>query len=511
MNKKYNTSGRLTSIKNQQKISLKDIPVLEYEVFYQEVVQILEDVNNHCLSYYAFPFDNKLKFICAISADEEKEILLLSHELEKPDLPLKSIAGQHLAMHIFEREIHENHGVPFEGHPWLKPVRYAFNRKDRKKMINNYPFYKIGGNELHEVGVGPIHAGVIEPGHFRFLCNGETVLHLEIQLGWQHRGVEALFLEKKKLLQRNLLAESIAGDTAIGHNLAFCQLAEALGDITVDKNLEIERVIALELERMAIHTGDLSAFCTDVAYQLGSAVFGALRTPLINFTQAWSGNRFGKGLIRVGGTNYPLTQELQQKLKGILNDFEKKFTEIAERTFNLPSVLKRFESIGAVSTRQVSLLGGVGMVAKMAGLKRDSRYGQPFGAYRDLKHEPVLLGSGDVYARGMVRKLEVEQSLVIIRNLMEKLNARVAPTQPVPAANLKWAGESIAVSVTEGWRGEVCHIAVTDKQGEISHYKVKDPSMHNWKSLELSLRDLEISDFPINNKSYDLSYCGHDL
>jgi Ni,Fe-hydrogenase III large subunit len=173
--------------------------------------------------------------------------------------------------------------------------------------MDNYPFYRIESEELHEVGVGPIHAGVIEPGHFRFICNGEKVLHLEIHLGYQHRGIERLFVEKKTALQRCILAESIAGDTAVGHALAHVQLIESLAGVEVPEALQIERCIALELERIAVHIGDTAALCADVAYQIGQVVCEALRTTIINTTQLWCGNRFGKGLIRPGGTHYRLS------------------------------------------------------------------------------------------------------------------------------------------------------------------------------------------------------------
>ena len=169
-------------------------------------------------------------------------------------------------------------------------------------------FFNIESEELHEVGVGPIHAGIIEPGHFRFICNGEQILHLEIQLGYQHRGIEQLFLEKKKLLQRVTLAENIAGDTVAGHTVAFVNLWESLCNFQPGRDLQLARTLALELERIAIHTGDLSAMCTDMAYQLGSAVYGRLRTPVINYFQKWCGNRLAKGLIRAGKNNFPFTQ-----------------------------------------------------------------------------------------------------------------------------------------------------------------------------------------------------------
>lgn len=498
-------------VENQQTVALNKIPVLGYDDFFKLAADLLSSESTHCLGYYAFVNGKTLKFICAIANDAQKNIELLSHELKDKSIDLKSLAAVHLSMHIFEREISENWGIHFLDHPWPKPVRYPFDRNDNTATINSYPFYKIESNELHEVGVGPIHAGVIEPGHFRFQCNGETVLHLEIQLGWQHRGVESLFLTKKKLIQRTVLAESIAGDTAIGHNLAFCHLLESLGGLEVSNELNFQRAIGLELERIAVHVGDLSAMCTDVAYQLGNAAYGALRTPVINFTQTWCGNRFGKGLIRVGGAHYALTNELIQKLKILLDDFETRFLEISDRTFNLPSVLKRFEGIGGVSKKQILMIGGVGMVARMAGVKRDTRWSHPFGGYKNLGLEPVIENKGDVLARGLVRRREVVQSISIIRLLMDKLDLNVTLAAPLKANDLKLAPNSLAISVTEGWRGEICHMAVTDAKGELLHYKVKDPSMHNWKSLELSLRDLEISDFPINNKSYDLSYCGHDL
>ena len=167
---------------------------------------------------------------------------------------------------------------------------------------------------MHEVGVGPIHAGIIEPGHFRFICNGEQILHLEIQLGYQHRGIEQLFLEKKKLLQRITLAENIAGDSVAGHTVAFVNLWESLCKYHPERDLQFVRTLALELERIAIHTGDLSAMCTDVAYQLGSAVFGRLRTPVINYFQTWCGNRLAKGLIRAGKNNYPFTDEISRAI-----------------------------------------------------------------------------------------------------------------------------------------------------------------------------------------------------
>ena len=501
-------------IKNGQAVSLSKIPVLEYQGFYALVLDLLQAEDVHCVNYYAFPHNDNLRFICCLADDRTQDIYLLSHIMTtgRGLLKLESLTKYIGALHIFEREIWENFGIEFEGHPWLKPVRFPHNRYNGNLKVNDYPFYKIESDELHEVGVGPIHAGVIEPGHFRFTCNGEMVLHLEIQLGWQHRGVEHLLLEKPKLLQRTVLAESIAGDTTIGHTLAFAQVMEGLSGISVNSRLDAERAIALELERIAVHTGDISALCTDVAYQLGTAVFGALRTPLINYTQTWCGNRFGKGLIRTGGSHYSLTDELVQELRNLLDDFEWRFKEMADKAYSLVSVENRFDDIGIVTNRQAKLIGTVGMAARMSGVKRDIRHSHPFASFSDIPYVPVMLEKGDVYARYYLRRLEIEESINYIRKVLDNKRYFLSEaTSPVPETNLNLSPVSISVSMVEGWRGEICHSAVTDEQGKIMHYKVKDPSMHNWKALELSLRDLEISDFPINNKSYNLSYCGHDL
>ena len=264
--------------------------------------------------------------------------------------------------------------------------------------MDNYPFYEIESGELHEVGVGPVHAGVIEPGHFRFICNGEKVLHLEIQLGYQHRGIEKLFLNKKSALQKCLLSETIAGDTSVGHSLAHSQLVDSLAGLVIADSLQIERCIGLELERMAVHIGDTAALCGDVAYQLGQVVCEALRTVIINATQFWCGNRFGKGLVRPGGSNYPMNDRVEENILKVLDDTGIRFSEIAGRIYSMPSVLARFEDIGQVTRDQALKTGVVGMAARTSGISRDLRSSHPFQYYNKLTVNPVIIETGDVLA-----------------------------------------------------------------------------------------------------------------
>ncbi|MEI7980090.1 MAG: NADH-quinone oxidoreductase subunit C [Bacteroidota bacterium] len=506
---------------NPGTVKLADIPLLEYDDFMTFVDLVMGEEGTHCVAYFAVPHEDKFRFICCMAADENHTVLLFSHEQPVQPAPsVTSIAAKHFQFHVFEREIHENFGIGFPGHPWLKPIRYAFDRADRSQVMNNYPFYSIEGEALHEVAVGPIHAGIIEPGHFHFICHGERILHLEIHLGYQHRGMERLFVEKQGILSLMILAESIAGDTAVGHSLAFVGAMESLAGIKVSPRLSWERVIALELERIAMHIGDTAALCADIAYQFGQVVNEALRTIVINTTQLWCGNRFGKGLIRPGGTNYPITGFTIEEVLKNLKEVEDRYLMITDRIFSLPSVLSRFEVTGRVTTMQATLIGAVGMTARSSGMYRDIRWSHPFSAYSDHSYEPEILNKGDVWSRAMLRKLEVEKSMQIIRELLKEFtiyDLRLTNEENQkskiehPKYDLKLASSSLAISLVEGWRGEICHIAITDDAGKISQYKAKDPSLHNWMALAVAVRNQEISDFPLCNKSFNLSYCGNDL
>ncbi|MFN8254624.1 MAG: NADH dehydrogenase subunit [Bacteroidales bacterium] len=494
-------------ITNHQTIPVSEIPILDYEYFLDiNTSLVLHHPERHCVNYFGYRDTDKIKLICCIADDSEHQILISSCFVKEKS-QLKSFTNRHLSFEKFEREIHENFDIGYIDHPWLKPVRYPFNRSDYSKTIVNYPFYTIESEELHEVGVGPIHAGVIEPGHFRFLCNGEQILHLEIQLGYQHRGIEQLFVEKKKLLQRVTLAENIAGDTVAGHTTAFSKLWESLNGYSAGADVEMARTLALELERIAIHTGDLSAACTDIAYQLGSSVLGRLRTPIVNYMQEWCGNRLAKGLFRPGRNQFPFTDSLSNRLKEVLDNFEPDFVEMNDELFRLPSALSRFERTGIVSYNDVLSIGTVGMSARMSGLERDIRKSHPYCLYTGLNHEPVLKNQGDVFSRLQIRRQEVLQSIAYIRDILNQPLEKVSPDTALdnPKAN------SFSISLVEGWRGEICHCAVTGPDGELMIYKIKDPSFHNWLALALAVRNNEISDFPICNKSFNLSYCGHDL
>jgi Ni,Fe-hydrogenase III large subunit/NADH:ubiquinone oxidoreductase subunit C len=495
------------SVRNNEVIALESIPVHLYDQFLDiNVSALTENPFRHCVNYFGFQAANYIKLICCIADDESHQIFISSALVNIKD-EFASFTALNHNFENFEREIHENFGVKYSDHPWLKPLRYAHNRADKTQTISNYPFFKVESEELHEVGVGPIHAGIIEPGHFRFICNGEQIKHLEIQFGYQHRGIEQLFLQKKKLTERTTLAENIAGDTVVGHTTAFVNLWESLCEFSPDYSLQYARTIASELERIAVHTGDLGAICGDMAYQLGSSVFGRLRTPIINFLQEWGGNRFAKGLIRVGKINFPFTPMLAARLLEVLNTYEPDFDEMADKLFDLSSALSRMEKTGIVSYEEVLEIGTVGMSARMSGLNRDIRQSHPYICYQELNHQPILKHHGDVYSRAQIRKLEIRQSIEYLKYLISKVPEfkKAENFILIPKAN------SFVLSLTEGWRGEICHCAITNDVGNLLIYKIKDPSFHNWMALTQAVRNNDISDFPICNKSFNLSYSGHDL
>lgn len=494
--------------KNNQPVPLRDIPVLDYETFLEANTALLKDPYTHCVHFFGLPEGDQVTLYCILAEDTSAGLLISSTRVTSGgSVRYPSLTKQNLAFHPFERELHELFGIAYTDHPWLKPLRFPEHRHDKNITIENYPFYQIESEELHEVGVGPIHAGIIEPGHFRFICNGEQILHLEIQLGFQHRGVEPLFVERKKLLQRNLLAESIAGDTVVGHTVAFANLWESLCGFDAGNDIPLARTVAAELERIAIHTGDLSAICTDIAYQLGSSVFGRLRTPVINTFQVWCGNRLAKGVIRAGKNPYPLDFRMRDTLLKLFDGFEPDFNEMYQRLKTLPSALARLERTGTITTDQARQIGAVGMAARTSGLERDIRWTHPYNQYLASPYQAIIKHHGDVYSRTQLRKHEVSHSIRYIRDLLANLQA---PSEiPLPMGSP--AADTLAVSLTEGWRGEICHAAITGPDGELKLYKIKDPSVHNWLALALAVRNNDISDFPICNKSFNLSYCGHDL
>jgi Ni,Fe-hydrogenase III large subunit len=452
--------------------------------------------------------------VYALLADDNRGLLRVGRtRLESDSFP--SLTADCPQVHLFEREIAEQFGVCPDGHPWFKPVRYHASYRPGHDAWGRPPgatpvvgvteFYRVEGEEVHEVAVGPVHAGIIEPGHFRFQCHGEQVFHLEISLGYQHRGVERTLTGGPN--QRTIhTIETLSGDTSIGHATAYCQAVEALAGCALPGRAEVLRGIALELERLANHTGDLGALANDVGFLPTASYCGRIRGDFLNQTALLCGSRFGRGLVRPGGVMFDVAgarkEQCLERLETAFRDVE----NAANLLWDSSSVQARFEETGVVSRDVCLALGLVGPAARASGVERDVRNDHPSGIFRFAQVPVSSWQSGDVFARAYVRWLEIQRSVAFVREQLEGL-----PEGPLrrPPGPLK--PEHLVATLVEGWRGEICHVALTDAHGRFARYKIVDPSFHNWPGLAMALRNQQISDFPLCNKSFNLSYCGHDL
>ncbi len=490
-------------------LSLREIPQHVPERFAQALLSALTG-GWRVVSYFGVQAEDGVRLYCLLSFKSHATIGVMSTLVTGKSF--YSLTDEAPQLHLFEREIAEQFSLTLEGHPWPKPVRFAPAlgslpgvAPHRPPTVGIMDFYRVEGDEVHEVAVGPVHAGIIEPGHFRFQCFGEEVMHLEVSLGYQHRGVERMMQGRPGERMRKL-AETMAGDTTIGHGTAYAMIVEALTSTAPPARAQAVRGIALELERLANHTGDLGAISGDVGYLPTASFCGRIRGDFLNMTAGICGSRFGRDLVVPGGVAFDLSPEGARQLADRIRTARVEVTNAIDLLWDTPSVLARLEGTGVVSEQTALELGLVGPAARASGLNRDIRRDHPFGIY-SMSQIPVETGkSGDVYARTMVRWLEMEKSLDFIEEQLAQL-----PGGATRRAAGEVSAESLAVALTEGWRGEVCHVALTDARGEFARYKVTDPSFHNWSGLAIALRGGQISDFPLCNKSFNLSYCGFDL
>jgi Ni,Fe-hydrogenase III large subunit/Ni,Fe-hydrogenase III component G len=449
--------------------------------------------------------------------DRENWFVHASKELS-PDHPsIISMATFYYPASRFEREIRDLFGIQPAGSPDLRPlVRHAFWPESFHPLRKNavlpenfdddgtpFPFRPVAGEGVYEIPVGPVHAGVIEPGHFRFSVVGETVIDLKIRLYFTHKGTEKLF-EGRTPEAGVELAERISGDSTVGHALAYCQALEKLTGTEVPARAQFARVILLEMERLYNHVADFGMIANDTGFAAGHSHCFRIRERLLRLNKRLTGNRLLRGGIIPGGVRYeaPADLDLATDLEAVIADFG----EIVQISFDNTLVMDRLEGTGRLSRETARDHGVLGYVARASGLDVDVRRDHPFAAYPKLQFKVPVFDSGDVYARTMVRVQEARESVSLIKQAMAQM-----PSGPLSAPLGLLPPFVPAFGMVEGWRGAIVHWVMVDGEGRLYRVKVKDPSFVNWPALSFALLKNIVPDFPLCNKSFNQSYSGNDL
>lgn len=435
--------------------------------------------------------------------------LVVPLDAARPRVP--SLAALSFPASRFEREMHDLFGIEPTGHPLLRRLvlhqhwpegwhpmrRDAVSAPDMVDDAAPYPFVEVQGPGAYEIPVGPVHAGLIEPGHFRFSVVGETILKMKARLWFLHKGTEKLF-EGRDIHAGLELAERISGDSAVGHGLAYCLAVEAACGAEVPDRATELRMVLLELERLYNHVADIGAMCNDVGFGIVHAKSLTLRERLLRLNATVTGHRLLRGGVRLAGarvTALPGAAELE--------DIGARFHGLVDLALGQSIVLDRFTGTAVLSLRDVEALGVLGVVARASGASFDSRVAHPLGAMPGA-FVPCGTTTGDVLGRFQTRVAEVDQSL----RLLADLCARPGPLRAEgPLRRLGGSGSGL----TEGWRGTIAHRAEVDATGRLTRLKPVDPSFFNWPALAVALADTIVPDFPLANKSFNLSYAGNDL
>ncbi len=425
------------------------------------------------------------------------------HEASGYERLIKSFFGLNPVGHPNPRQIllHEN----WPGTAY--PLRKDFDWKKRPAQAHEtYTFQKVEGEGIYEIPVGPVHAGIIEPGHFRFSVAGEEIMLLEPKLGYKHKGIEKLF-EVIPIEDKVRLSERVSGDTSFTHSLAFCQAIENLSDIEVPERAKFLRVIFSEMERLANHLNDIGFILLDTGYSFGGSNGARLREIVMQWNERLTGSRFLRGVNTIGGVTKDINGETQKELLEALQKLHEDFSEVIEISKGSSSVYNRLTGTGKIGLQKALGHGVLGVAGRALGVQHDARIEYPYAAYDKIKFAVSLEKEGDVRARWNVRIKEVYSSISIIEKAF----------QGIPAGGELKSGKkivlknnSMSIGVTEGWRGDIVYTVISNSEGQITRVDVRDPSFLNWPLVGHSGPGNVVPDFPLINKSYNLSYSGFD-
>lgn len=447
------------------------------------------------------------------------DFLIVKSELPVDDPTFPTIKRKFVPAWRFERQMQSLMGVVPVGHPdprpWIKhedwpedawPLRKGFDPAMRMPRVEgSYKWIRAEGEGVYEIPVGPVHAGIIEPGHFRFQAVGEEILNLEERLGYVHKGIEKRF-ESLSWEEASRLAGRVSGDSTVAHSIGYCRAVETAGRCVPPERGLWLRAIMLERERIANHLGDIGAICNDVAFAFLLFQFHTLKEHIVRTNKRIFGHRFMMDRVVPGGVTIDMDEagiaEMSLELEKFSSELERLVTIYDEN----PSLEDRVRDTGRLSPEQAIDLGVVGIVARASGQRMDSRVQSPFTPYDKFVPKVPVYDAGDVNARVWVRIDEIRESVKLIRQLLMALpdgDVRTPFTPPEP--------DRTGISLVEGWRGEIVYWVQSGPKSEINRCMVRDPSSVNWLALEQAVHGNIVPDFPVCNKSFNQSYSGHDL
>jgi Ni,Fe-hydrogenase III large subunit len=446
----------------------------------------------------------------AVMDENTNEIMVVS--LACPEAEFPSVSAPYAPAIRLERALHSLYGLKPIGAPDSRPwldfgfwgVQYPLGVRSAAPTVQPYVFLPVEGENLHQIPVGPVHAGIIEPGHFRFTASGETVVRLEERLGYVHKGIESL-LAGAKTERAAKLAARTSGDSTVAYGIAFARAVEAALKVEAPPRAHYLRALMAELERLANHFGDIGAICNDASFAIMHAHCGILREQVLRAAQFCFGHRLMMDRVVPGGVAADLRAEGAALLKDALRQFRLTFPRLVELYDNTASLQDRTASTGIVDAALVRRFGASGFVGRASGRDFDARKTPGYPPYQELDFDVPVLTDGDVNARVWLRIREVEQSFALIEQIIERL-----PQGPIFVAlnTGELAGEGLAL--VEGFRGDVLASVKLDSD-RVVRCHLRDPSWFQWPLLEAAIEGNIVADFPLCNKSFNCSYSGHDL
>lgn len=445
--------------------------------------------------------------------------VILSAMVPDNDRTFPSLATKWYLASRFEREILDLFGLQPVGHPDLRRLtKHQFWPEDYHPLLKDamvrtgfsdkgtpYPFRKVEGEGIFEITVGPVHAGIIEPGHFRFSVEGEAIVNLESRLYFVHKGIEKLF-EDKRFGSGVELAERISGDSSVAHATAFCSAIESLAGVEIPLRAAYLRVVLLELERLYNHIADVGAICADTGFAFANAHAMRLREDLFRLNARLTGHRLLRGCLEAGGLKSDFTMSQIADVKATVARIVAEFDDVVEIALGNNLLLDRLHGTGVLTTQTAREMQVVGIAARASGIDADTRRDHPYNAYFQLPINVPVFTTNDVWARLMVRVEEAHESFRLIGRALDELpeGKVLEPVESLPSG-------ASGFGLVEGWRGPIWHWVVAGNDQRLERVKVKDPSFANWPALNYAILKNIVPDFPLINKSFNLSYAGNDL